>query len=548
MTAKGLARHPRIAMITRTAAVSLTAAVVVALGVVLHASQATSQRQLSARFEARGQLASSFAATRIAQLLDQESSVAVDSLSGTTRLDEDLAQAADMFDFRAAEVVNSQGRVLAAYPATPGLFGSDLAARYRHIAAALTGHPAVSTVIVSSTRGVEVVEFAVPYYTPNGRRVLSGAYELSRTPLDAFLATVTPVPGSRVYVVDPAGTVVGSSADPKRGNADQTLPPALAAAYKQGPGGNFLSSGGTEFFTRDPIAGTPWSLVLAAPVDSLFAPIRGPQRTVPWIVLGFVALLAGGANWMLLRLLSGRDSLRVLNAALDTSARTDQLTNLPNRRHLDEALTATLSAGDRHRLPVSVLVMDLDHFKQVNDTFGHTTGDRVLEHVARVLETAVRTEDVVGRWGGEEFLAVLPHTDPLGAAQIAERLRRLVQDTPYSDDAADQRIVTTLSIGCATHAANGDKDMVIRDADQASIGPRLRGETAFVLRRPVTTAGPPLPLRASHPRRHSPKPGTGRARPQQRAAEAGPQIARIWLFLASWVTSARPSVSSSGGR
>jgi diguanylate cyclase (GGDEF)-like protein len=484
-------RRPRIELIMRIAVIFVTVALVGALGAALHLSQTASERQLEGRFEARGQLASSFAATRVAQLLDQQSSVAVDSLSGTTQLDASLAIAADMFDFRAALILDSQGRAMAAYPRTPGLVGSDMTAGYPYVKPALTGRPAVSPVIVSSTRGVPVVEFAMPYYTPNGRRVFSGAYELNQTPLDAFLESVTPIPGSLAYVVDGAGTVIGSSVDSKVSDEPRTMPAALAAAYRARTHGDYDSRAGQpHFFTSKPVAGTPWSLVLEAPHDTLFTPINGRQHSAPWIVLGFVALLAIGANWMMLRLLIGRDRLRVLNAALDTSARTDQLTNLPNRRHLDESLTAALAAGGRHQLPVSVLVMDIDHFKRVNDTYGHTAGDRVLEHVARILEQAVRTEDIVGRWGGEEFLAVLPHTDGPGAAQIAERLRQLVQDTPYVNKSGDRRIVTTLSIGCATDMVGGGRDSLIHRADQELYRAKTEGRNSVRRERSQHGVGP----------------------------------------------------------
>jgi diguanylate cyclase (GGDEF)-like protein len=491
VSARSPQRHARIVVILRIAVILVTVAVVVGLGAALHASQTASQGQLAARFEVRGDLAASFAATRVAQLLDQEASVAVDSLSDTTRLDESLALAADMFDFRGALILNSQGRAMATYPRTPGLVGTDMTSRDPYLKPALTGHPAVSSVIVSSTRGVPVVEFAAPYYTPNGRRVFSGAYELNRTPLDAFLQSVTPIPGSRVYIVDGAGAVVGSDADPKGGAGPATMPADLAAASRRSAHGYYESpSSGPHFFTSRRVAGTPWSLVVAVPNDTLFAPIRGAQHTVPWIVLGFVALLAIGANWMLLRLLVGRDRLRALNAALDSSARTDQLTNLPNRRHLDESLTAALSAGARHQLPVSVLVMDLDHFKLVNDTYGHTVGDRVLEHVAEILEQAVRTEDVVGRWGGEEFLAVLPHTNGPGATLIAERLCQLIRDTPYTDNVGGRRIVTTLSIGCATDVVGGDKDSLVHRADQALYRAKAQGRNSVCSERSQPDVGP----------------------------------------------------------
>lgn len=468
-----------MAFVVRGVTMAMTAAVILTAGVLLQVSQVQSQRHLAERFEARGQLAASFSSTWVAQLLAQENSIAVDSLSGTTHLDDPLAVAADILDFREAVVLDSQGLALAAYPRRPGLIGRDLASGSRHLSAALNGRAATSRVIVSAIRGVPVIEFAVPYYTPNGRRVFSGSYEPNHTPLASYLQSVTPIPRSRVYVVDGSNKVIGSAEVRDGPGQRSTMPAALTAAFHQAADGNYDSAAGEPyFFTRQPIAGTPWALVLTAPHDTLFAPVRGPDHSVPWIVLALAALLGAGANAMMLRVLSGRDRLRSLNAALDTSARTDQLTDLPNRRHLDESLIAQLSAGGRHREPVSVLVIDLDHFKGVNDTYGHTVGDRVLEHVARVMHAAIRTEDLVGRWGGEEFLAILPRTDDPGAAQIADRLRRLVAETPYTTEAGNRRIVITLSIGCATDTSGGDKDALIHRADQALYQAKAEGRNS----------------------------------------------------------------------
>jgi diguanylate cyclase (GGDEF)-like protein len=470
-------RRRRIAQVIPIAVVLASFAMVGSLGAALEAAQQGGKRQLSERFQARGDLASKFAATWVTQLTAEESSAAVNWLSGTDHLDSALATAADVFDFRTAVVLDSLGVALASYPDVPGLVGSDVASRYEHLSAALeSGQPAASSVVVSASRGVPVVEFAVPYYTPNGRRLFSGAYELRQLPLGAFLSSVTPIPGSQVYAVGADGTIVGSARVGDDGEPPSHLPPALRAANAQATEGDYTDAKNRgHYFTTHAVEGTPWSLILTAPHDTLYAPIGGRGHDLPWMVLGVVALLVTAADWLLFRLLRGRDRLRVLNAALDTSARTDQLTSLPNRRHLDDVIVAAMSAGDRHAVPVSLLMIDLDHFKRVNDTYGHTTGDHVLQHVAALLQAAVRTEDVVGRWGGEEFLAVLPHTDETGASRIAERIRESVGTSPYTNNAGDRIIVTTLSVGCATMVSGGDKDELIHRADQALYAAKSAG-------------------------------------------------------------------------
>jgi two-component system cell cycle response regulator len=95
--------------------------------------------------------------------------------------------------------------------------------------------------------------------------------------------------------------------------------------------------------------------------------------------------------------------------------------------------------------------------------------------VAAIMRSTVRTEDTVGRWGGEEFLAVLPHTDDAGAARIADRIRQVVHDSPYINKGGDRRIDITLSVGCATSLSGGNKDELIHRADQALYGAKAGG-------------------------------------------------------------------------
>ncbi len=122
-----------------------------------------------------------------------------------------------------------------------------------------------------------------------------------------------------------------------------------------------------------------------------------------------------------------QDELRARASELERLSQTDHLTGLPNRRHTDERLVAELSSSTRHGQPVSVLVVDVDHFKAVNDTLGHECGDEVLVEVGRLLNDAARVEDVVGRWGGEEFLVVAPHCTAEQACALAERLRVVIE-------------------------------------------------------------------------------------------------------------------------
>jgi diguanylate cyclase (GGDEF)-like protein len=135
--------------------------------------------------------------------------------------------------------------------------------------------------------------------------------------------------------------------------------------------------------------------------------------------------------------------------ALYESSIKDPLTGVSNRRHLDEQLDTELGFAKRHRTPLSVLMLDIDHFKKVNDTFGHPAGDAVLQAFSGLLTTSVRREDLVGRYGGEEFIILLRDSTASAAQILAERIRGHVETlaVPWEE----KTIRFTVSIGIATH-------------------------------------------------------------------------------------------------
>ena len=143
-------------------------------------------------------------------------------------------------------------------------------------------------------------------------------------------------------------------------------------------------------------------------------------------------------------------------------ARTDELTRLPNRRYLMEQIRGHVRLRDRDDAPLSLLLLDLDDFKQVNDRYGHQAGDEVLVDLARIIENVVRLSDIPGRWGGEEFLIICPNTDLRGACDLAGRLRKAVAGHRFGHD-----LKLTLSIGCAEHREGEAADHLIGRADRS---------------------------------------------------------------------------------
>ena len=128
------------------------------------------------------------------------------------------------------------------------------------------------------------------------------------------------------------------------------------------------------------------------------------------------------------RILGLEDGLREARAQMEFLAMHDSLTGLFNRRAIQEFAEAELKRATRTSAPISVLLMDLDHFKSVNDQHGHTAGDQALRLFAEILQESIRLYDRIGRWGGEEFLCVMPNTPPGTAVQAAERIRSAVVD------------------------------------------------------------------------------------------------------------------------
>lgn len=178
-------------------------------------------------------------------------------------------------------------------------------------------------------------------------------------------------------------------------------------------------------------------------------------------------LPAGGAPRVLLLVddvSRARSAERALAAALgkaqDEAVR-DPLTGLFNRRHVEAILTAELARSRRHGTPLSVLLVDVDHFKSVNDRYGHPAGDQVLVQLARVMSRVVRVGDTCARLGGEEFCIVLPHTDSPKAAHAAERLHRVVRALRLQ---GESQIRVTVSIGVSTtHGPGDDHPREMRD-------------------------------------------------------------------------------------
>lgn len=156
-----------------------------------------------------------------------------------------------------------------------------------------------------------------------------------------------------------------------------------------------------------------------------------------------------------------------LFAEIERLATTDELTGLHNRRHLFYLAEREFTRARRNSRPIAAMMLDMDRFKQVNDTHGHTVGDEVLQAVARRLTANVRTEDILGRYGGEEFVAILPETDRTKAREIAERLLRAICEEPIATTRGPVNV--TISIGVAGTCEDLPDPMTLVDQADAAL-------------------------------------------------------------------------------
>lgn len=146
---------------------------------------------------------------------------------------------------------------------------------------------------------------------------------------------------------------------------------------------------------------------------------------------------------------------------------TDALTGVANRRHIERHLKIELARAKRYNYPLSVIMLDIDHFKKFNDIHGHLTGDRVLQGLAKLLTEIARASDLVGRYGGEEFLIVCAYTDLNGALALAERIRATVERTPFESHEGE-KLYITISAGVATFPDDVQDELeLIEAADKA---------------------------------------------------------------------------------
>jgi diguanylate cyclase (GGDEF)-like protein len=381
-----------------------------------------------------------------------------------------------------------------------------------------------------SIAGKEKLIVAVPVQRPDGRVIGAFAAELNLRPVQRVLRTFATDSTTAMFLLNAEGGLVASSRELSPSLMKATLRRATLQRLTQRDGDalSYLSFTGSRVVgSLKRVPQVPWSVLAETPADKAFREVNQFRNLAMLVMVSLLLVAAAGAyrfgliivrpldrliegaqkvaaghldvdlpvaggdevgyltkvfNGMVWRLREGRKELDATNEKLlqqneelEKLSLTDGLTGLANRRFLVQQLNEEAVRFRRTKKEFSVLMADVDHFKQYNDTFGHPAGDEVLKKVAHILEAAVREVDCVARYGGEEFCLMLPETSATGAAILAERICERVAAAEFPG----QKI--TLSLGVASLPDNGDTpDAVIAAADEALYQAKHEGRNRVV--------------------------------------------------------------------
>lgn len=288
MTRGNLDKELRTARRVVSTGVCLLLVALVAATLVIQRVQAGQRDDLTGRFDTRQATAAHFIQAYVEGVFDRERILASRNLTGPV-----AAEDFDRFSldqaFGAAVLLDDHGRLLAAYPSNPALVGKDMTT-YAHLASATSGMPAVSGVVPSAVEGRPVIGFAVPFDTPDGRRVFSGAYLVEDTPLESFARDATPFRTAEVMLVDTNGVIVAGQAPGLAGRALAEVDQSLAGMR---PASGYLGAGDdSRYVTHGPVDGTSWRLVFTVRTAELFSPLQATQRWALWWALAAFAAAA----------------------------------------------------------------------------------------------------------------------------------------------------------------------------------------------------------------------------------------------------------------
>ncbi|MEV0900236.1 PAS domain S-box protein [Actinoplanes sp. NPDC049802] len=321
------------------------------------------------RYRDRVSLAAGFVTTMVGDLIDRERAQASAFLTGDVVTDEDFTRSVGGFGYPAAVLLDARGRVLRIIPHNAAVVGTAIHERYPHLrTAVLENRPAVSPVVSSAARGIPVVAFAVPFESPSGLRVFSGAVDVTDSPFTSYLGTAITLDRVKTHLYDETGAIVAANhRHPPEVNLFKDEEPHLNAALAASGTGRYREGGEWWHYTSHPISGTPWRLSAAVPEEVLFGNTAGSRAA------GRAALLTAAVVGLL------------VVAAIGRARR--------NRRELLSSEQRLRKVFDNSR--IGMALADLDgRFTRVNPTLCHMLGRSAAELIGRHITDITHPDDV----------------------------------------------------------------------------------------------------------------------------------------------------------
>jgi len=182
-----------------------------------------------------------------------------------------------------------------------------------------------------------------------------------------------------------------------------------------------------------------------------------------------------------INIIAGFTSVAIENASLYEMATLDRKTQLYNHGFFQNRLTQEIERAERYKTDLVLMILDLDHFKKVNDTYGHIVGDEVLINVAQTIKGQVRTFDIPARFGGEEFTVILPETDLENASIVAERLKKAIKELSFNTQKGNFSIAVSIGMASFIHETSMTEDIFIEHADRALYYAKEHGRDQLIL-------------------------------------------------------------------
>jgi diguanylate cyclase (GGDEF)-like protein/putative nucleotidyltransferase with HDIG domain len=387
---------------------------------------------------------------------------------------------------RVAFLMDLSGKVVAS--SDPALLGNSDLAHNQFFQEAAAGTLSISDLSVGILVPLPSIYLSAPVRDPLGKVLGVAVVRASPEKIYGFFNPQLLGNERYAFLVDQHGIVIGSS-EPQQGRVlyhslgplndtvqqqlridrtfgdapvqsldMQTFSEQVTGATSPGStSAEFKPTGQPQVFGYAPLGSKRWVVVVAQPTDAFLAPMDQARNNT----ILYTTLVAG--VFVLLIFLVTRLFERTERESL-----TDSLTSLPNRRYFLEIMERELTRSQRTHRPLSLINVDLDHFKTINDEYGHPKGDDILRNFARVLKEQIRSIDLPVRYGGEEFMVLLPDTDKEGAVMVAEKIRRATDRLSIPRLGSMPGRTVTASAGVATYPEDAPEgEQLMRCSDQA---------------------------------------------------------------------------------